>query len=55
MNVAVVLAGGVGSRMGGDKPKQFMSLEGRCVIEHSIDVFEQSPGIHSGWTLCAVW
>lgn len=45
MNVAVVLAGGIGSRMGGDKPKQFMSLEGRCVIEHSIDVFEQCPGI----------
>lgn len=45
MTVAVVLAGGVGSRMGGDKPKQFMLLDGRCVIEYSIDAFDRCKGI----------
>lgn len=45
MTVAVVLAGGIGSRMGGDKPKQFMLLDGRCVIEYSIDAFDRNKGI----------
>ncbi len=45
MNVAVVLAGGIGSRVGGDVPKQFLELEGRAVIEYSVDAFEQSEGI----------
>lgn len=45
MNIAVVLAGGTGSRMNADKPKQFLDLEGKTVIEHSIDAFEQHPAI----------
>ena len=43
--MAVVLAGGIGSRVGGDVPKQFLELEGRAVIEYSVDAFEQSEGI----------
>lgn len=45
MNIAVVLAGGSGSRFGGGMPKQFLDLDGRTVVEHSIDVFEQSAVI----------
>lgn len=44
-NIAVILAGGVGSRMGGSEPKQFMSLGGRTVIEHSIETFANHPSI----------
>lgn len=44
-NIAIVLAGGTGSRMGLDKPKQFVEIEGRSVIERSIDAFEQATGI----------
>lgn len=40
MNVAVVLAGGSGSRLGNDTPKQFLKVAGKQVIEHTIDVFE---------------
>jgi 2-C-methyl-D-erythritol 4-phosphate cytidylyltransferase len=40
MNVAVILAGGVGSRMGGDKPKQFFKVAGKMVLEHTIAAFE---------------
>lgn len=45
MNIAIVLAGGTGSRMGADKPKQFLLLDGQEVITHSIDTFERSPYI----------
>ena len=44
-NVAVILAGGVGSRLGADKPKQFLEIGGRMVIERSVDAFERHEGI----------
>ncbi len=44
-NVAVVLAGGVGSRLGLDKPKQFFRVAGRLVVEHTIDAFERNAHI----------
>lgn len=44
-NVAVILAGGTGSRMGSSVPKQFMPLAGRAVIEYSIDTFCGHPAI----------
>ena len=40
MNIAVVLAGGTGTRVGGDIPKQFVEIEGRSVIERCIDTFD---------------
>ena len=40
MNIAVILAGGSGSRLGGGVPKQFMKVAGKKIIEHTIDVFE---------------
>ena len=40
-NIAFILAGGTGSRVGGDTPKQFLPLgDGRSVLEHSVDAFE---------------
>ena len=45
MNIAVILAGGTGSRVGGDKPKQFLDIDGRSVIERSVDAFDQAAGI----------
>ncbi len=42
-NVAVVLAGGVGSRVGLNIPKQLIKIAGRPIIEHTIDVFNSSP------------
>ncbi|MBQ6070962.1 MAG: bifunctional cytidylyltransferase/SDR family oxidoreductase [Bacteroidales bacterium] len=44
-NVAVILAGGVGSRMGYSTPKQFYKVAGKTVIEHTIDAFESHGGI----------
>ncbi len=44
-NIAVVLAGGVGKRLGAEKPKQFLPLGGRTLIEWSVDVFDRHPAI----------
>ncbi len=35
---AVIPAAGAGSRMGADTPKQYLSLAGKTVLEHSLDV-----------------
>jgi 2-C-methyl-D-erythritol 4-phosphate cytidylyltransferase len=43
--VAVVLAGGMGLRFGGDRPKQLHVLAGRTLVEHSVAAFEQAPGV----------
>ena len=40
-NIAIILAGGIGSRVGGQTPKQLLPLEdGRSILEHSVDAFE---------------
>ena len=39
-NIAVILAGGVGSRTGLGTPKQFFKVAGKTVIEHTVNVFE---------------
>ena len=42
-NIAFILAGGTGSRVGGETPKQFLLLDdGRSILEHSVDAFEEA-------------
>ncbi len=43
--VGVILAGGSGSRFGGDRPKQFLEFAGKTVLEHTTGIFETHPGI----------
>ena len=46
-NIAFILAGGTGSGVGGETPKQFLPLaDGRTVLEHAVDAFEQCHYIH---------
>src|SRR5210317_172254 len=42
---AIVPAAGIGKRMQSDIPKQYMSLNGRPVIEHTIDALLQNKNI----------
>ncbi len=43
---AVIVAGGQGTRMGNAVPKQFLELEGKPILAHTIDAFlEAAPGI----------
>jgi len=38
-NYAIVVAGGAGSRMHSDRPKQFLELAGRPILMHTLDAF----------------
>ncbi len=44
-NIAIILAGGKGTRIGGHKPKQFLKIAGKTVIEHTLAVFEDHKDI----------
>jgi 2-C-methyl-D-erythritol 4-phosphate cytidylyltransferase len=39
MNFAVILSGGVGSRMGLKKPKQYVEVNGRSVLSYCLETF----------------
>ena len=42
----VVPAAGVGSRMRADRPKQYLQLAGRTILEHTLDCFLDHPGLN---------
>ncbi|MDR1891302.1 MAG: bifunctional cytidylyltransferase/SDR family oxidoreductase [Puniceicoccales bacterium] len=42
---AILLASGIGERIGNDLPKQFLKISGRTILEHSIGVFERNGSI----------
>ncbi len=44
-NVAVILAGGTGSRMGAGMPKQLIEVGGRPILTYSMRAFDSSPDI----------
>ncbi|MDV5171513.1 2-C-methyl-D-erythritol 4-phosphate cytidylyltransferase [Photobacterium rosenbergii] len=43
--IAVVPAAGVGSRMAADRPKQYLHIAGKTILEHTIDRLLQHPMI----------
>lgn len=45
MNTAIILAGGVGSRMGIDRPKQFLMVQDKPIISYCFDIFQNHPQI----------
>lgn len=56
MNVAMILAGGVGQRMGAGIPKQFIPIMGKPIIVWTLEIFERNDEIDaveivlvSGW------
>lgn len=44
-NIGVILAGGTGSRIGGEKPKQFLMLNGKELFIHSLLTFTNCKSI----------
>ncbi len=42
---AIVVAGGMGTRMNSGVPKQFLSLKGKPVVQWSLDCFNQTPEV----------
>ncbi len=50
--IAIILAGGVGSRLGADIPKQFLEINGKPIIVTTIENFQTSPLIDSVLVVC---
>ena len=47
MNTAIILAGGVGSRMGVDRPKQFLIVHDKQINTYCLDIFQKNSEIDS--------
>lgn len=52
MNIAVIIAGGSGNRMGQDIPKQFMHVDGCPIIIHTMQCFQKHPDIDAIAVVC---
>lgn len=52
MNVAVILAGGVGSRLGAGKPKQFVEVLGKPVLAYTIEAFQNHSQVDAIEVVC---
>lgn len=52
MNIALIIAGGSGNRMGQDIPKQFMHIGDCPVIIRTMLAFERNPNIHEIAVVC---
>lgn len=52
MNIALVIAGGVGSRMRQDIPKQFLSVNDKPVIIYTLECFQKHPAIDAIAVVC---
>lgn len=45
MNIALILSGGIGTRMGVDIPKQYLMVNGRPIISYAVDAFAKREDI----------
>lgn len=52
MNYVILLAGGVGKRMGAYIPKQFIKVKGKPIIVHSIENFQRNEQIEKILVVC---
>ncbi len=43
---AILAAGGAGARLGADRPKQFLDIHGRSMLELSLAALATHPGVH---------
>lgn len=50
--IAVIFAGGTGVRMGAELPKQFIEVEGKPIMIHTLDIFENSPIVDEIYIAC---
>lgn len=52
MNYVIILAGGTGTRVGLDRPKQFVEIFDKPVIAYTIDIFEEHKDINAICIVC---
>lgn len=51
-NIALIIAGGVGARMGQDIPKQFLNVYDKPVIVYTMEAFQDHPDIDAIEIVC---
>lgn len=52
MTIAIIIAGGVGSRMGADIPKQFIQVNGKHVLAYTLESFQKHERIDAIEVVC---
>ena len=52
MNIAIIIAGGSGSRMGQDIPKQFINVYDKPVLIYTLEGFQKHPQIDAIEVVC---
>ena len=51
-NYVILLAGGVGKRMGSDIPKQFLEVGGKPILVHTVEKFQKNAQIEKIVVVC---
>jgi 2-C-methyl-D-erythritol 4-phosphate cytidylyltransferase len=52
LNIAIILAGGTGTRVGANIPKQFIEIMGKPILAHTLEVFQKNPHIDAIEVVC---
>ena len=52
MVTAIILAGGVGSRVGAGIPKQFIEVLGKPILAYTLDIYQQHPEVDAIEVVC---
>ena len=52
MNTALIIAGGVGARMGQDIPKQFLNVYDKPIIIYTLEAFQKHPNVDEIEVVC---
>ena len=52
MNYVIIIAGGIGSRLGAPVPKQFVEVLGKPIIAYTMEHFQNHPDIDAIELVC---
>ena len=52
MITAMILAGGVGSREGAERPKQFVEVCGKPILAYTIEIYQKNPQVEAIEIVC---
>ena len=51
-NIAILTAGGTGTRTHQDLPKQFLTVENKPILIYTLEAFQQHPSIDEIYVAC---
>ena len=52
MNIAIIIAGGCGSRMGQDIPKQFLNVNDKPILIYTLESFQKHQDVDAIEVVC---